>query len=43
MTQHLLPEDTLEDKRAMRHLAIVIGIFAIATLVMALTVGMLMG
>jgi hypothetical protein len=43
MTQHLLPEDTRADKLAMRHLAIVIGCFAVATVVLAVTVGLTMG
>lgn len=42
MTQHLVPEDTLADKRAMRQLATVIGCFAIATAIMAVAVGVIM-
>ncbi|WP_276606615.1 hypothetical protein [Mangrovimicrobium sediminis] len=43
MTQHLLQEDTLADRRAMRRLFSVIGIFVLATAVMAVTVGLIMG
>jgi len=43
MTQHLSPEDTAADRRAMRHLAMVIGCFVVATAIMALTVGLIMG
>jgi hypothetical protein len=43
MTQHLVPEDTAADKRAMRQLATVIGCFAIATAIMAVAVGVVMG
>lgn len=43
MTQHLLHEHELEDQRTMRRLASVIGAFIIATAVMAVTVGILMG
>jgi hypothetical protein len=43
MTQHLTSEDTAADRRAMRHLATVIGIFFVATAIMALTVGLIMG
>jgi len=42
ITQHLLPEDTAADKRAMRQLATVIGCFAIATAVLAIAVGIAM-
>jgi hypothetical protein len=42
MTQHLSPEDTAADRRAMRHLFTVIGCFAIATAIMAITVGLIM-
>jgi len=42
MTQHLLPEDTAADKRAMRQLATVIGCFAIATALLAIAVGIAM-
>lgn len=43
MTQHLSPEDTAADKRAMRQLATVIGCFALATAVLAIVVGMTVG
>lgn len=43
MTQHLSPEDTAADKRAMRQLAMVIGCFALATAVLAIAVGMTVG
>lgn len=43
MTQHLLPEDTAADRRAMRQLATVIGCFMVATAIMALVVGLTMG
>ena len=43
MTQHLLPEQELEDQRTMRRLAAVIGLFVLATAIMAVTVGAIMG
>lgn len=43
MTQHLLTEQTEEDQRTLRRLATVIGIFLIATIIMAVTVGVIMG
>jgi hypothetical protein len=43
MTQHLSPEDTAADRRAMRQLATVIGCFIVATAIMALAVGLIMG
>ena len=43
MTQHLLPADTDADRRAMRRLATIIGCFIVATAIMALTVGLIMG
>lgn len=43
MTQHLLPEDTAADQRALRQLATVIACFVVATALMAVTVGLLMG
>ena len=43
MTQHILEEDTLADKRAMRQLFSVIGGFAVATAILALAVGFTMG
>ena len=43
MTQHALQQDTDEDRRTMRRLGTVIGGFIIATAVLALTVGLIMG
>ena len=43
MTQHLMQEHEIEDRTAMRRLAAVIGCFAIATAVLALAVGLIMG
>ena len=43
MTQHLLQEDTEEDIRTMRRLGTVIGGFIIATAIMAIVVGLIMG
>ncbi len=43
MTQHLLEQDTLEDKQTMRRLFTVIGIFIAATAVLAVAVGITMG
>ena len=43
MTQHLLPEHEEEDKRAMRRLGAVIGAFVVATIILATTVGVIMG
>jgi hypothetical protein len=43
MTQHLSPQDTEADRRAMRQLATVIGCFAIAAALMAVAVGLVMG
>ncbi len=43
MTQHILEEDTLADRRAMRRLFTVIGGFIVATAIMAVTVGLIMG
>ncbi len=42
MTQHLSPEDTAEDKRTLRRLGTVIGLFVLATAILALTVGLIM-
>ena len=39
MTQHLLEEHTLEDQRTMRRLALVIGGFVAATMIMAIVIG----
>ena len=43
MTQHILPEHTLEDRRTMRRLAIVIGFFLAFTAAMAVGVGVTLG
>lgn len=43
MTQHILEEDTLADQRAMRRLFSVIAGFVVATAIMAVTVGLIMG
>ncbi len=43
MTQHILPEHELEDQRTLRRLGTVIGCFILATAVMAVCVGMIMG
>jgi hypothetical protein len=43
MTQHLLQEQTEEDQRIMRRLAIVVGGFLVFTVFMAVTVGAMMG
>lgn len=43
MTQHILEEDNLADKQAMRRLASVIGAFVIATALLGLVVGLTMG
>ncbi len=43
MTQHLSPEDTAADQRAMRQLATVVGCFIVATVIMAVAVGWIMG
>ncbi|WP_275259684.1 hypothetical protein [Seongchinamella unica] len=43
MTQHLLEEDTVADRQAMRRLATVIGCFVVATAILALVVGLTMG
>ena len=43
MTQHLLPEQTLEDRRTMRRLAIVIGSFLALTAAMAVGIGVTLG
>jgi hypothetical protein len=43
MTQHLLPEHTLEDHRTMRRLAVVIGCFLAFTAAMAVGIGLVMG
>jgi len=43
MTQHMLHQDTEEDQRTLRRLGTVIGGFIIATAIMAVTVGVIMG
>ena len=43
MTQHILQQDTEEDRTTMRRLATVIGVFILATAVLAVTVGIVMG
>ena len=43
MTQHLLYQDIEDDRRTIRRLGLVIGIFIIATAIMAITVGVVMG
>ena len=43
MTQHLLHEHELEDQRTLRRLGTVIGGFIVATAVMAIAVGAIMG
>ncbi len=42
MTQHVLPQDTLEDQKTMRRLFTVIGGFVAATALMAITIGIVM-
>jgi hypothetical protein len=43
MTQHPSPADTIADQRIMRQLATVVGCFIIATVAMAVAVGLIMG
>lgn len=43
MTQHILPEHTVEDRATMRRLGMVIGAFIVATAIMAIAVGFTMG
>jgi len=43
MTEHLLTQDTLEDQRTMRRLAVVIACFIAFTASMALGVGIALG
>jgi hypothetical protein len=43
MTQHLLQQDAEEDRKTMRQLATVIGGFIVATAILAVSVGMIMG
>ena len=43
VTQHLMEEQTLEDRRTMHRLAAVIGAFGVATAIMAIVVAIVMG
>jgi hypothetical protein len=43
MTQHLLQSDTDEDRRTLRRLGAVIGLFILATAVLAVGVGIALG
>jgi hypothetical protein len=43
MTQHLLMEDTLDDRRAMHRLALVVACFIAFTAAMAVGVGIALG
>lgn len=43
MTKHLRVEDTLDDQRAMRRLAMVVASFIAFTAVMAISVGIVLG
>ena len=43
MTQHLLPQHTLEYRRTMRRLALIIGCFLAFTAAMAVGVGVTLG
>jgi len=43
MTQHLLDEQTEDDRQIMRRLFTVVGVFMIGTAVMAVTVTLIMG
>ncbi|WP_277602388.1 hypothetical protein [Parahaliea mediterranea] len=43
MTTHLLQEDTLEDRRTLCRLAMVIGCFVLATAALAVTLGFAVG
>ena len=43
MTQHILQEHTEEDQRIMRRLATVVGGFVVATAMLALIIGIVMG
>ena len=43
MTQHLLEQHTEEDHRIMRQLALVVGGFFVATIAMAVIIGVIMG
>ncbi|GAB3324018.1 hypothetical protein [Haliea atlantica] len=43
MTQHMRPEDTREDERTLKRLAAVTAGFLVATAVMAVVIGLVMG
>lgn len=43
MTQHLLQQDTLDDRHIWRNLAIVIGCFVAFTVALAIGIGVTMG
>jgi hypothetical protein len=43
MTQHLSMKDTLDDRRAMRRLALIVACFLAFTAAMAVGVGIVMG
>jgi hypothetical protein len=43
MTQHALPEQTLEDQRTMRRLVIVVACFVVFTATMAVGIGVILG
>jgi hypothetical protein len=43
MTQHLSMEDTLDDRRAMRRLALIVGCFIAFTAAMAVGVAIALG
>jgi len=42
MTHHALPEETLEDQRTLRRLAVVIACFIAATATMAVVIGLVL-
>jgi len=41
MTQHILEEHTIEDHQTMKRLGTVIGLFIVATVIMATTVSVI--
>jgi hypothetical protein len=43
MTQHLIEEDNNADKQAMRRLGMVVAAFMVATVLLAISVGVAMG
>lgn len=43
MTQHLSPQDTADDQRIMRRLALVVGCFFVFSVALAVGVGIAMG